>query len=69
MFIAKKQQNAKRLTSGRVHVGTIKKAVATAGNISVKNKLGRPLTKKNPARRWLFCTQKTMSPKKKPANF
>jgi hypothetical protein len=29
-----------------VRVGTIKKAVATAGNISVKNKLGRPLKKR-----------------------
>ena len=66
MFIAKKQQNAERLTSGRVHVGTIKKAVATAGNISVKNKLGRPLTKEqNPTRRGLFLHAKNNVPKKR----
>jgi hypothetical protein len=48
-----------------VRVGTIKKAVATAGNISIKNKLGRPLKKKNrtPPVEGYFCTQKTISKK------
>lgn len=70
MFIAKKQQNAKRLTSGRVRVGTIKKAVATAGNISIKNKLGRPLKKRiEPHPSKAISARKKQYPKKKPATF
>jgi ferredoxin-fold anticodon binding domain-containing protein len=45
MLIAKKKQNAERLTSGRVHVGTIKKSGRNGRQHIGKNKLGRPLTK------------------------
>lgn len=66
MPLAKKQQNAKRLTSGRVRVGTIKKAVATAGNISAKNKLGRPLKKRiEPHPSWAISARKKQCPKKR----
>lgn len=71
MPLAKKQQNAERLTSGRVRVGIIQWRSQWHINNLASNKSGRPLTKKNrtPPVVGYFCTQKTISQKRSPQIF